>query len=59
MRLLSESCRRETEVYTSFDPAIRVVILKALCDIRVEVMLLLYVNLFAVENEFSLYMLTI
>ena len=54
MRLLSESCRRETEVYKSFDPAIRVVILKALCDIRVEVMLLLYVNLFAVENEFSL-----
>ena len=29
------------------------VILKALCDIRVEVMLLLlYVNLFAVDNEF-------
>ncbi|XP_018451530.1 DDT domain-containing protein DDR4 isoform X2 [Raphanus sativus] len=27
---------RETEVYKSFDPAVRVVILKALCDIRVE-----------------------
>ncbi|XP_048621091.1 DDT domain-containing protein DDR4 isoform X3 [Brassica napus] len=27
---------RETEVYKSLDPAIRVVILKALCDIRVE-----------------------
>ncbi|KAF2590303.1 hypothetical protein F2Q70_00040203 [Brassica cretica] len=27
---------RETEVYKSFDPAIRVVILKALCDIRAE-----------------------
>ncbi|KAG2319731.1 hypothetical protein Bca52824_012944 [Brassica carinata] len=27
---------REIEVYKSFDPAIRVVILKALCDIRVE-----------------------
>ena len=40
-------------MYKSLDPAIRVVILKALCDIRVEVMLLLlYVNLFAVDNEF-------
>ena len=41
-------------MYKSFDPAIRVVILKALCDIRVEVLFLLYVNLFAIENEFSL-----
>lgn len=39
-------------MYKSLDPAIRVVILKALCDIRVEVLLLLYANLFAVDNEF-------
>jgi hypothetical protein len=30
-------CRVEVEVYKTLDPGIRVVILKALCDIRVEV----------------------
>ena len=39
-------------MYKSLDPAIRVVILKALCDIRVEVLLLLYANLFAVKMNF-------
>lgn len=32
-------------MYKSLDPATRVVILKALCDIRVEVLLLVYVDL--------------
>ena len=41
-------------MYKSLDPAIRVVILKALCDIRVEVLLLLYANLLAVEMELPL-----
>lgn len=31
--------RVEIEVYKSLDPGVRVVILKALCDIRVEVLL--------------------
>lgn len=30
----------EVEVYKSLDPGVRVIILKALCDIRVEVLLL-------------------
>lgn len=33
--------RAEVEAYNALDPAVRVVILKALCDIRVEVTLLL------------------
>lgn len=30
-------CRAEIEMYKTLDPGVRVVILKALCDIRVEV----------------------
>ena len=41
-------------MYKSLDPAIRVVILKALCDIRVKVLLLLYANLLDVEMELPL-----
>lgn len=33
--------RTEIEVYKSLDPAVRIIILKALCDIRVEVLLML------------------
>lgn len=32
--------RVEIEVYKTLDPGVRVIILKALCDIRVEVLLL-------------------
>ena len=32
------NCRAEVETYKKLDPGIRVVILKALCDIRVEVL---------------------
>jgi hypothetical protein len=40
-------CRTEIETYKTLEPAIRLVILKAICDIRVEVS-------FAKNRHFSL-----
>ena len=38
MGLSCSYVRAEVEAYSALDPAVRVVILKALCDIRVEVL---------------------
>lgn len=35
--------RAEIEAYKALDPGVRVVILKALCDIRVEVQMIKYI----------------
>lgn len=44
-------CRAEIEAYGALDPGVRVVILKALCDIRVEVFVFLTFLVFPVNIE--------